>query len=387
MTMTHTEEVERSDISAFALRYPANVIFGRGALEQLGRETAILGTRAMLVCGQTAMRKQGILDQVLCVLEASGVEAAVFDEVESDPSLSTVHQGVQQARQAQRDVVIGLGGGSAIDAAKAIASVAKQPQSVCAYFEGVKIEYAGLPFIAVPTTAGTGAEMTSNAVLTDGRYQVKRSLRSPLMVAKTAIVDPELTRSMPPYVTACTGMDALAQAIEAFVTRGPNPVSDALSLRAIGLITEALPRAVQEGGDVDAREQMALGSMLSGMAFSTCGLGAVHGLAHPIGAKFGVPHGHVCAVLLPAVMRFNLPVRRDRYTEIGKVMGLGSADEMIRRVEDLLTQIGLSGKLRAWGISGSDLPEIVVGSRSGSMRKNPRDASDNDLIRLLSELT
>jgi alcohol dehydrogenase class IV len=333
------------------------------------------------------MRKQGILDRALRVLRDSGIACTDFQEVEADPSLATVTGGVRRVSEFRGDLVIGLGGGSAIDAGKAIASMVRQPQSVYAYFDGAEIELPGLPFIAIPTTAGTGAEVTSNAVLTDERCQRKRSLRSPLMTPGTAIVDPELTRSMSPYLTACTGMDALVQAIEAFVTSTPNPVSDVLSSRAIVLITEALPGAVQEGDDAEARVQMALGSLLSGMAFSTSGLGAVHGLAHPIGARFGAPHGHICAILLPAVMRFNLPARRDRFGEIAGLIGLGSAEALIQRIEELLGEVGLLMDLKAWGITQDDLPAIVAESRSGSMGKNPRQASDEELVGLLMELT
>jgi len=356
-------------------------------VEQLGQETRRLGSNAFVVCGRAAMKKQGILVRVLEILKAIVVGAEFFDEVESDPSLATVDRGAQRLKDSSANVVVGLGGGSALDAAKALAAVATQPESVYTYFDGAPIQSAGLPFVAVPTTAGTGAEVTINAVLTDQRQRTKRSLRNPLMMAAVALVDPELTRGMPPYLTACTGMDALVQAIEAFVTKTSNPVSDALSLRAIELIVGALPRAVQNGEDMGAREQMALGSLLSGMAFSNAGLGAVHGLAHPIGAKFGVPHGHACAVLLPPVIRFNMSVRSDRYAQIARLIGLQSAEDLVGCLEDLLAETGLSADFKQWGISEADVPAIVADSRSSSMKKNPREARDEDLRALLAKLT
>lgn len=385
--MFSAQEAEPSLCPSFTLRYPPQVRFGCGTLAGLGGQAAALGSSAVVVCGRTAMRKQGILGRALKGLAGAGIQAATFEEVEADPSLGTVARGVRRVQELGADVVVGLGGGSALDAAKAIACMSGQPHSVYTYFDGAEVERAGLPFVAVPTTAGTGAEITPNAVLTDERHHTKRSLRSPLMIARTVIVDPELTRSMSPYVTACTGMDALVQALEAFVTRTPNPVSDTLAPRAVALIMEALPRAVGDGEDLQARERMALGSLLSGMAFSNSGLGAVHGLAHPIGAKFGVPHGHVCAMLLAPAMRFNLHVSRERFTQVAQAVGLDSAEGLIQRIDELLPQIGLSADLKGWNVADRDLAGIVADSRSGSMGKNPREASDEDLLGVLRQLT
>ena len=216
-----------------------------------------------------------------------------------------MNQGIKIARKKKSDVVIGLGGGSAMDAAKAIASLARQSGTIWEYHSGKKIEKEGLPFVAIPTTAWTGAEITNNSVLTDRKVSLKKSIRSPYMIARVALVDPDLTLFLPSQVTAYTGMDAFTQALESYVTRTSNPITDTLALQAIEIIFQNLPQAVANGKDAETRGKMALGSLLSAMAFSNSGLGAVHGLAHPIGARFGVPHGLACAILLPHVIGFN----------------------------------------------------------------------------------
>jgi len=370
----------------FTLMYPNRIIFGRGTVNQLGKEIASLGKKALLVTGCSAMRKSGILEKIAFLIKSARVEPYLFDQVEPEPSLETVDKGVGFARKEKCEVIIGLGGGSAIDAAKAIASMAKQNGTVWEYHKGRKIEKEGLPFIAIPTTAGTGAEITQNAVLTDKKRLIKKSIRSPYMIAKVALIDPELTRCASPQLTAYTGMDALTQAIESFVTKMPNPVSDILSLRAIKLIFHNLPEAVENGQDIDVREKLALGSLLSGMAFSNSGLGAVHGLAHPIGAHFNVPHGLVCAILLPHVMKFNLPVRYERFSKIAQKMMVKKAEDAITAIKELLERVNIPPTLRQYDISEVDFPAIITKSRGSSMNKNPREANDEDLRKILKKV-
>lgn len=367
----------------FTLMYPARIIFGRGAIERLAEEILSLGKRALLVTGCSAMRKSGVLDRVGAIMKSAGVEFFLFDGVESDPSLETVNEGIEFIQRERCDVVIGLGGGSAIDVAKAIASIVKQPGTVWEYHRGKKIEKEGLPFIAVPTTAGTGAEITNNSVLMDREKLVKKSIRSPHMIAKVALVDPELTLSIPPRITAYTGMDAFVQALESYVTKTSNPITDTLALQAIEVIFHNLPEAVQEGGNIEVREKMALGSLLSAMAFSNSGLGAVHGLAHPIGAHFGVPHGLACAVLLPHVVGFNLKVRYEKFSQIAEKIGVEKTENLPCIMKKFLQQIGIPLDFRDYEITETDFSTIIAESRSSSMSKNPRQASDEDLREIL----
>jgi alcohol dehydrogenase class IV len=370
----------------FELRFPTKIIFGNGSADQVGDEARLYGDRALLVTGRSAMRKSGITDKVTELLRASGFEEVhVYDQVEHDPSTETVDRGTEMAREARDDVVIGIGGGSALDAAKAIACMVKNEGSVEEYQAGRKIENPGIPFIAVPTTAGTGAEITKNAVLTNRAKKLKQSVRSPLMIAKVAIVDPLLTVTMPPDVTAATGMDALTQAIEAYVTRASTPLTDTLALRSISLISHNLVRAFEDGSDLEARESVALGSLMGGMAFANSSLGAVHGLAHPAGAFFNVPHGVICALLLPHVMEYNLPVRAAKYAQIAQAMGQAAAERMaVDAVKSLITRLQLPQRLRDIGINQTHLGKIARAASGSSLNNNPRSTTPESLEKLLS---
>jgi alcohol dehydrogenase class IV len=370
----------------FTLAYPAKIVFGRGCIQQLARSVRAFGSTALVVTGKRGLRSAGLQGGILGHLEANGIAARLFAEVESDPSLGTVERGVAAATAHGVDVVVGIGGGSALDAAKAVAIAVTQPESVRAYHAGREIQRDGLPFIAVPTTAGTGAEITRNAVLTDERRKLKLSLRGERMIAKVALLDPELTVSLPPEMTAHSGMDALTQAIEAYLTREPNPVSDALALRACEVIHRNLATAVANGTDLPAREAMLLGSLLSALAFSNSGLGAVHGLAHPLGARLGIPHGLACAVLLPHVMELNLGVRRQRLAELAACFGRSQAEEALAEAKSLLTAVGIPASLRNRGLAEELFPTLIAESRGSSMSKNPCDPTDEDLWRILERL-
>jgi len=378
----------------FELRLPTKIIFGRNTADRVGTEAREYGNKALLVTGRSAMRKAGVADKVTDSLKGSGLQDVyLYDKVEHDPSTETVDQGARVAREAQVEVVIGIGGGSAMDAAKAIACMAKNEGPVAEYQAGKEIELPGIPFIALPTTAGTGAEITKNAVLTNKEKNLKQSIRSPYMIAKAAIVDPLLTVTMPPNVTAATGMDALTQAIEAYVTIPSNPVTDTLALRSISLISQNIVQAFNNGSDIEARENMALGSLMSAMAFANSSLGAVHGLAHPIGAFFHAPHGVICALLLPHVMAYNLPVRISRYARIAEALGQDTSEAgseeaaapmSVEAVKELLSQLQMPKQLRDLGIHQDDIINIAGAARGSSLNNNPRPTTPESLQELLS---
>ena len=377
----------------FELRFPTKIIFGQNTVDKIGEEARQYGDRAFLVTGRSAMRKAGVTDKVTSLLEAAGFEdICLYDQVEHDPSTETVDRGAKLARDSRADVVIGIGGGSALDAAKAIACMAENEGSAAEYQSGREIERAGIPFIALPTTAGTGAEVTRNAVLTNKEKEIKQSVRSPCMIAAVAIVDPLLTVSMPPSVTAATGMDALTQAIEAYVTLAPNPVSDALALQAVSLISRNLARAFANGNNIEARENVALGSLMSAMAFGNAKLGAVHGLAHPIGALFDVPHGVACALLLPYVMDYNLSTRAARFAQIAEAMGQDAEERSeednarisVKAVRELISQLQLPQHLRDVGIFQYDIIAIAGAARGSSLDNNPRPTTPASLQKILS---
>ena len=375
----------------YELLFPPLIRFGWGCVNEFpdvlrhacGRRAA---TRVYLVCTRSFAESAsyGRLEG-MC---PGGRLAGWTVGVPHDPALATVDEIIGGAREARADVVVAVGGGSAIDAAKAAAALIPVPEAtVTPYFTGEKtILSPGLPFIAVPTTAGTGAEITRNAVLTDPAAPAKKSLRSPFMVPAAALVDPELTMTLSPELTAYSGLDALTQAVEAYLSTGANAVSSALALDAVRRLVDNLPRAFAAGTDREARTAVAEGSLLSGMAFSQSGLGAVHGLAHPIGALLGLPHGFTCAVLLPHVLAFNAPVCEDRLERLARALGLDEAGQFIERIGALCKALGVPGDFRDCGLAACHVPHILANCRSGSMKTNPRPMSDREVACLLAEL-
>ncbi len=369
----------------FTLIQPPKVCFGNGCFADTSAEAASLGSRVLVACGRTAMRRSGVLQRLLDSLASVSVAPIVFDRVDHDPTCRTVDEGAALARRESCNVVIGLGGGSAIDAAKGIAIVAPNDGTTQEYHDRQReFSEPPLPFIAIPTTAGSGAEVTGNSVLTNSAIGVKKSLRGPGMGATVALVDPELTLSMPATLTAHTGMDAFTQAVECYLSLAAQPVADALSLRAVRLLYANLQGAVADGQALQYREPVMLGSLLAGLAFANAGLGAVHGLAHPIGALANLPHGLTCAVLLPHVMEFNYPACKDRLNDLARAMGLDGAPAFIDAVRGLNERLGIPETFRSTSLSEEIFASILRDCRSNSMRNNPREMSDDDILDILS---
>jgi len=301
-----------------------------------------------------------------------------------------VEEGRELARCQGVELVVGLGGGSAMDAAKAIAGLYRQPGAVAEYHAGRSLEGPGIPFLAVPTTAGTGAEVTKNAVLIEPSSGLKKSIRDDAWFARTAIVDPELTLTMLPSVTASTGSDALCQAIESFVSIGAQPTTDALAVEAIRLLARSLVRAYDDGQDIEARTDVHYGSLLAGMALANARLGAVHGIAHPVGGHYRIPHGVVCGLLLPHVMEYNLqcgaaPSTPEKYARIARLLGRGGiASHAVQAVSDLISRLDIPRHLEALGVQREDFPLLIEESLpSGSLRSNPRRLQAEDVQRIL----
>lgn len=372
---------------------PTRVVTGVGCAARLGAEGAALGRHALLVCGASAARRAGFLDPLCASLASAPVAVSLFAEVRGEPTLDLVEAGIAQLRNDGCDVVIGVGGGSAMDTAKAIAGLACLPGSVAEYFQGRSLEGPGLPLITVPTTAGSGAEVTKNAVLSDPARQCKESIRSDDWFARVALVDPELTRSLLPSVTAATGSDALCQAIEAFVSIGASPTTDALAGEAIRRIGRSLVWAYQDGDDLEARADMLYGSLLAGIALANARLGAVHGLAHPLGIRFGIPHGTVCGLLLPHVMAYNLPWAEHKYAQVAACLGAApsglpvaqAARLGVLKVQQLVRRIDLPPRLGEFGVTEADFPVIIQEALpSGSLKHNPRPLGEADLAAILA---
>jgi alcohol dehydrogenase class IV len=371
---------------------PTDIITGRGCLAELGRVTARYGQRAMLVCGARSAQCSGLLARAAELLRQAGVQVTIYDKVTGEAELPVVEEGIRLAQQEGCDVFVGIGGGSAMDTAKAIAGLMGLPGTVWEYHQGRKLEHAGFPLITVPTTAGTGAEVTKNAVLINPTNDYKTSIRDDSWYAKAALVDPELTLSMPPAVTASTGSDALCQAIESFTSLGASDITDALARQAIVLIGDGLYRAYSDGSDLDARDKMSMGSLLAGMAMSNARLGAVHGMAHPLGARYHIPHGVVCGLLLPYTMAYNLPYALGKYAEIATLMGVNTdgltpqaaAESAVERVRELVESIGVPLHLREFGVREDALDPIIEESLpSSSLKHNPRVLDAEDVRNIL----
>ncbi|MBN1284375.1 MAG: iron-containing alcohol dehydrogenase [Anaerolineae bacterium] len=357
---------------------PVEVITGAGCFKELPQVVARFGAHALVIRSPRAPDATALLDM-------AGVGVVEADPLRGEPTLDYVEAARALARREGVEVVVGVGGGSPMDAAKAVAGLFPHAGPVHEYHTGArKVPGGGLPFVAVPTTAGSGAEVTKNAVLTDPARGVKESLRHDGWFARAALVDPELTYSAPPDVTAASGSDALCQAIEAYVSTGAMPVTDALAKEAIARIARALPVACAQPQDAVARADMLYGSLLAGLALSNARLGGVHGMAHPLGVRFNLPHGLICGLLLPYVMEYNIEHARRKYEHVAILLGVGGAEAGIARVRRLLEKINIPLRLRDVGVDRAQFPAIVVESLpSGSLKHNPRKLGAEDVTAIL----
>ena len=362
------------------------ILFGAGKLTEAAPAAATLGKHALVVTGSNPDRAKKLLES----LKAEGLKSTVHS-VTGEPTISDAQAGTECARQNECDLVIALGGGSAIDAGKAIAALCTNPGDPLDYLEvigkGQPLTQSPAPFIAIPTTAGTGAEVTRNAVLASPEDRVKVSLRHPLMLPKLAIVDPQLTYKLPPEITATTGLDALTQLIEPFTCKRANPMTDALCREAIPRAARSLQGACQNPNPA-TREDMALASLHGGLALANSGLGAAHGFAAPIGGMFDAPHGAVCAALLPHVMETNLKAStdRNRYTETARLLTgnpNATAKNGVDWVKDLVHTLKIPG-LSTYAITEKDFPSIIEKAlEASSMKANPVNLSDDQLTGIL----
>ena len=380
----------------FELALPARILFGEGRLAEAGALAAGLGTRALVVEGGS-----GRAEPLHELLRASGVGTARV-VVQGEPTTALVERGVEHARREGCNVVLALGGGSVIDAAKAIAALLTNRDPLLDYLEvvgkGRPITERPAPLIAIPTTAGTGAEVTRNAVLMVEEERVKVSLRSPLMLPTVALIDPVLTYTVPPAITASTGLDALTQCIEPFVTPKANPLTDAVAREGMRRAAGALRRVFRDGSDVEARRDMAIASLCGGLALANAKLGAVHGFAAPLGGMFPIPHGAVCARLIPAVVDVNVRALRARasdspalarYDEVARTI-TGRADA---RAEDgadwlrsLVDELEIP-MLSTYGVVAGDIARVVEKARkASSMQGNPIELTEEELGEVLGSV-
>ncbi|MEI6573446.1 MAG: iron-containing alcohol dehydrogenase [Alphaproteobacteria bacterium] len=362
--------------------------FGLGALQRLGDELKRFPEGPVLVVTDPGVLKAGIAEQAV---KCSGRDCIIFSNIEPDPSIDTALACAKAARNVKASVIIGIGGGSAMDTAKVASIIAHAKQPIAEMFGVELVKDAGLPLILIPTTAGTGSEVTHIAILSDEQEHLKKGIVSAKLFPAVAIVDPELTLGVPKSVTAASGMDALLHAVEAFTSKNANSVTDTLAKRAMFLIANNLRTAFDNGSNVEARSAMLEGAMFAGMAFANAGVTAVHAFAYPIGAEFHIPHGVANSIMMGPVLTFNTPGNPKKFAEAGIAMGLAantSAEGTIAFMKQLADDIQIPKHLADFGVRDEHIPGLASGVLKVTrlLANNPREVTHEDAMRLYREV-
>jgi alcohol dehydrogenase class IV len=404
---------------------PQRICFGWGRRLEVGTLARSLGRRAFLICGAPVLTEGGVLGQITDSLRAEGVDAVFLETIVHEPEVEDVDRvaGVVRAGGVRAgDFILAVGGGAAIDLGKAVAAMATNDESptVKDYLENVGLDFKlvkdPLPLLAMPTTAGTGAEATRNAVISSYDPPFKKSLRSDKIMPRIALVDPELSATVPPATTAASGMDAITQLIESFISRKAQPIPQALAMDGLRKAIPSIAEAVENGSSRPARENMAHAALLSGMALANSGLGMAHGVAAALGVHCRVAHGVACALMLPVALRVNRQVRQAELARLAHLLFGGEGDRyllceapegpfrqkvpvpfsgatpeeavetLIREISTLCDRVGVPRRLSQLGVTAEQIPDIVQSSRGSSMSGNPRDLSDAELTAILEEI-
>ena len=371
--------------------------FGPGARKELPGVVKRLGFKKALVVTDKGLMQFGVAKMVLDVMDEAGIAYEIFDDVKPNPTVTNVKNGIDACKKAGADFIVAIGGGSSMDTAKGIGIVVNNPEfSDIISLEGVAdTKKKSLPIIALPTTAGTAAETTINYVIIDESRQAKMVCVDPNDIPCVAIIDAELMYSLPKSLTAATGMDAMTHAIEGLITKAAWELSDMFEIKAIEMIYKYLPLAVDEPKNPKGRDGMAVAQYVAGMAFSNVGLGVDHGMAHPLSALFDVPHGVACAMLLPTIMRFNMPAAKKKYVDIAKACGVyeigmttdQAAEAACKAIEDLSARVGTNKKLTDLGITEKDIDALADQAiRDVCTPGNPREVTRDDIVSLYKQI-
>ncbi len=373
---------------------PTQIEFGPGAIRKIPDKLKALGGSRLMIVTDKGVSGAGILDKITAPLNGAGIPFEVFDRVLPDPSTEVIEEIFSMIRADCSDVILAVGGGSPIDAAKGASLLAGNPGRLQDYGGVGKVKHKGLPLIAVPTTAGTGSEVTVFAVLSDLAANLKFTVTSTLIAPDVAVLDPELTLTLPPGLTAATGLDAMTHAVEAYTSLISEPISDALALEAARLLYRWLPQAVNCGSSIEARAMVLQGSLLAGIAFNNAFLGLAHAIASPLGAHFHVPHGLANAVILPYVMEYNHMAAPEKYINLGKAMGIGLADgdiytrahAAVSAMEKFVELCGLPRRLRDVGAKAELLDQVAEDALlSVQLRFNCRSANAKQIRAVLEK--
>lgn len=378
-------------INYFDFVLPSKIRYGIGMIRCLGEELRLLQAKKVMIITDKGLVNAGLVSKLIELVQAEGLNYIIYDDIEANPKDHNVESAAEVAREQAIDTVIAFGGGSPIDAAKAVVVLAKQGGEVKDYQGKGKIKEDCIPLITIPTTAGTGSEVTFSSVITDTKEKFKFTIKSPAIAAKVAIIDPELTLSVPPLVTAATGIDALTHAIEGYTANCTEPIAEAVGLYAVEYIANHIVEAVKNGANLEARDHMMMGSLLAGLSFSHADVASVHCMAEALGSLYDAPHGMCNAILLPYVMEYNLPAAEYKYARVARAMGIDEPDDRkaaikgIDHIKKLSREIGLPG-IKVLNIHQDDfmlLAEMSV--KNGSNDSNPRAITRDDYIRLFQQ--
>ncbi|MGQ3378150.1 iron-containing alcohol dehydrogenase [Priestia endophytica] len=376
-------------------RTAQTLITGRDSISKIGEEAKKLGSKKAMIITDKVIQQTGLLSRVISPLEEIDLAVDIMDEVMPEPPFENLEQMMIQLEGKEYDLLIGVGGGSVLDATKVLSIMLTNQENVRDLVGIEKVQNAGIPTILVPTTAGTGSEVTYNAIFTDVRDKVKKGIVSPYLLPKVAIVDPALTLTVPPLVTAATGMDALVHAVESYTAIRAGELTDGIALQAIKLISRSLHKAVYNGKDVKAREDMAMGSLLAGISLGNAGVGAVHALAYPIGGKFKVPHGVANSLLLPFVMKYNVVADLEKFAEVAKALGENieglslreAANCTVYALTQLAQDIGIPSSLKDVGVTAEDIPNLAeeASKIDRLLNNNPRWLTVKEIEKIYEE--
>lgn len=377
---------------------PVEIKFGTGKINELPSVIKEYGSKVLIVTG-TAMRRTGVLDEVENKLSSAGIEYVLFEGVGEDPTADKINQGAKLAKEENVEVVIGFGGGSSIDTAKGISVVSTHSEDVLSYTVDGKlgseqITDNNLPIIAIPTTAGTGSETNLAAVVTDTKNNLKTVLASPNLYADASIIDPELTLTLPKSVTFNTGIDALCQSIEAYVSKEANPIVEGVCLKSIELISNSLTKVLEDRENLEARKKMSLGATLSGIAISQSGVGAAHALSMVLGGEYGITHGLGIALVLPEVIDYNSEIRNKKYSKIAQSWGIDTKElsdkEAVDKLKEELKKLkedNIDVKLRDFDINRDELLDLGrKACNHGDMTNNPREPEPEEMEKILRKV-
>ena len=378
----------------FRFVHRADIAFGKGRAAEIGTELSALGVERPMIVTDPTLVEVGVVDPIISALEAGGIDYDLYDKVEPNPRVDTVESGVERVESGDRDGVVGIGGGSSMDTAKAIAGRTTNGGTIADY-EGLQnFTVEPLPTVTVPTTIGTGSEVTSAAVITDPDRDEKLGILDDNLIPDVALLDPTLLESLPSDVAASTGMDCLTQSVMAYLSTNANPITDALTKAAVEMISENLPAAVAKK-DLDALMNMQLATTIEGTGFMNAGLGLVHAMSHPVSAHYDTPHGVTNGVLLPAVLKYNRIAREKKYADLANAMGVPThamttregSKRFVEEVKDLSAAVGIPSGLSDLGVEESYLPELAEAavSRNDTSRNkgtNPRVSTEEDVLEI-----